>query len=95
MGITFGKATPVTVTNTPYNQCSGKYPITVTKITSDNVDNILIYRSQYEVAPGVSLIAKMQFDSRAINPNPCDIEKRMDRQVKEYAIKNRQKNSSK
>lgn len=95
MGITFRKATPVAITNEPYNQCSGKYPITVTKVTSDNVDNILIYRTQYEVAPGVSLIAKMQFDSQSINPNPCDIEKKMDKQVKEYTIKNSQKNFSK
>ena len=68
------KDTPVSVSNSAY-QCTGKYPITVTTVTSDKVNNILIYRSQYQFAPGVSLIAKMQFDSSVSNGNACDINK--------------------
>ena len=47
-----------------------------------------MYRSQYQFAPGVSLIAKMQFDSSISNGNACEVEKKMDKVVSEKGNKN-------
>lgn len=77
---TMRKDTPVNINHPPF-ACSGKYAINVTKTTSNNVDNILLYRIKYQLNPTTTILAKMQFDANAVVGNGCDVEKIADKAV--------------